>query len=222
MGSQVGDPLASEDQQSWKRKRCEEGSITAMQTKIDALRKDLAKLTWEYKMQKICETASQGPLGQNDSRDPSSIPPYRKRGSQVSLSNCADIICYMQAYGVLVCKQHHTAIVNLDKHLLRYHNVPALAQRQIVDCFSRLKALDPAEVKLPDKPAEAIEELGKPLTGLQCTTCVYITISKEQMRMHCKKDHQQAWKGDTSQLYSIVKVQSFFSTGGLQKYFKVR
>jgi hypothetical protein len=53
----------------------------------------------------------------------------------------------------------HTAIVSLDKHFSRYHNVPASARRQVVDCFSRLKALSSAEVKLPDKPAEAIEEL---------------------------------------------------------------
>jgi hypothetical protein len=173
-------------------------------------------------MQKICEAASQGPLGLNDSGEPSSVPLYRKRGSRVSLSNCASIICFMQAYGVLVCKQHHTAIVNLDKHLSRYHNVPDSARRQIVDCFSRLKVLDPAEVKLPDEPAEAIGELGKPLTGLQCKTCMHITVSKEQIRMHCKKNHNQAWKGDTSQLYSTIKVQSFFRTDGLQKYFRIR
>jgi hypothetical protein len=143
-------------------------------------------------MQEICEAASQGPLGRNDNREPSSVPLYRKRGSQVSLSNCASIICFMQAYGVLVCKQHHTAIVNLDKHLSQYYNVPASARRQIVDCFSRLKTLDPAEVKLPNEPAEAIEELRKPLPRLECQTCGYITTSREQIRMHCKKDHQQA------------------------------
>jgi hypothetical protein len=32
--------------------------------------------------------------------------------------------------------------------------------------LARHEALDPAEVKLPNEPAEAIEELGKPLTGL--------------------------------------------------------
>jgi hypothetical protein len=44
---------------------------------------------------------------------------------------------------------------------------------------ARHEALDPAEVKLPNEPAEAIEELGKPLTGLECKTCGYITISRE-------------------------------------------
>jgi hypothetical protein len=221
-GLQAGESVGEEDQQLRKRKRCEEGSRTATQEKIDALRIELAKLEREQQMQKICEAASQELLGQNDGGESSSIPSYRKRGSQVSLSNCASIICFMQAYSVLVYKQHHIAIVNLDKHLSRYHNVPASARKHIVDCSSRLKALDPAEVKLPDEPAEAIKELGKPLTGLQCKTCAYITISKEQVRMHCKKDHQQAWESDTSQMYSTVRVQSFFRTGGLQKYFRVR
>ena len=39
--------------------------------------------------------------------------------------------------------------------------------------------------------------------------------------MHCKKNHQQAWVGEKSLLYKTVKVQSFFRTGGLQKYFVV-
>jgi hypothetical protein len=71
---QVGDPAAREGQQSRKRKRCEEGSMTATQEKIDAMRKDLAKLEWEHQMQKICEAASQERLGQNDTRESSSVP----------------------------------------------------------------------------------------------------------------------------------------------------
>jgi hypothetical protein len=39
--------------------------------------------------------------------------------------------------------------------------------------------------------------------------------------MHCKKEHGQAWKGDTSVLYTRVKVQTFFRAGGLQQYFIV-
>lgn len=41
------------------------------------------------------------------------------------------------------------------------------------------------------------------------------------MRMHCKKDHQQSWIGDKSALYESIEVQTFFSGGGLQKYFVV-
>jgi hypothetical protein len=42
------------------------------------------------------------------------------------------------------------------------------------------------------------------------------------LQKHCKKEHRQAWKGDTSTLYKRVKVQTFFRTGGLQRYFVVR
>jgi hypothetical protein len=39
--------------------------------------------------------------------------------------------------------------------------------------------------------------------------------------MHYKKKHKQLWTGDKSLLYDTVKVQSFFRTSGLQKYFVV-
>lgn len=40
--------------------------------------------------------------------------------------------------------------------------------------------------------------------------------------MHVKKEHRQAWKGDTTTLYRRVQVQTFFATGGLQQYFTVK
>lgn len=168
------------------------GSISPTQRKINALRADLTSLEQKHKRQKICRVASQGALTQSNIRDQSFMPQYRKRGSQVSLSNCTDILCFLEDYGVFVCKQHHTAVVNLDKHLSQYHNVPASTRRQVVDCFSRLTPLAPAEIKLQDEPVQAIEELGKPLTRLQCKTCGYITINIDQTRMHCKRYYQQA------------------------------
>jgi ribosome-associated protein YbcJ (S4-like RNA binding protein) len=42
------------------------------------------------------------------------------------------------------------------------------------------------------------------------------------MRVHCKtKNHEQPWTGNKSALHEFVKVQTFFSSGGLQKYFIV-
>jgi hypothetical protein len=41
------------------------------------------------------------------------------------------------------------------------------------------------------------------------------------MKTHCRKSHQLSWTGEKSVLYSFVKVQTFFSSGGLQKYFIV-
>jgi hypothetical protein len=41
------------------------------------------------------------------------------------------------------------------------------------------------------------------------------------MRMHLKRDHEQAWEGEKSNLFTSVNVQTFFRNGGLQRYFIV-
>ena len=145
----------------------------------------------------------------------------RKQGLHLSLNNCDDVLCFLEDFSVLVCKEHHTAVVNLDTHLLQHHNVPAATRKQIVEHFSSFATVSPAEIELPDEPAQPIDELREPLDGLQCKTCSFITVNKDTMRMHCKKNHQQAWLGEKSLLYKAVKVQSFFRSGGLQKYFIV-
>jgi hypothetical protein len=144
-----------------------------------------------------------------------------KWARQLTVSNCNEVFCFLEDFSILVCKQHCTAIVSLDAHLRKHHAASATLRQQIVKCFNHFNTVTPSTVELPDEPAQAIEELGEPLDGAQCKTCRWITINKDQMRMHCKKKHQQAWTGDRSLLYSSVKVQSFFRTGGLQRYFIV-
>jgi hypothetical protein len=39
------------------------------------------------------------------------------------------------------------------------------------------------------------------------------------MKKHCYKLHNLSWTGNKNLLYKSVKVQTFFSSGGLQKYF---
>ena len=65
--------------------------------------------------------------------------------------------------------------------------MPAATRKQIVEHFSSFATVDPAEVALPDEPAQPIDKLGEPLDGLQCKTCSFITVNKDTMRMHCKK-----------------------------------
>lgn len=96
-------------------------------------------------------------------------------------------------------------------------------RREVVDCFTFAlnRPVNPGKIKLPEEPVKAIEQLGKPFTRLQCRICQYIVIDKDKLRRGCKKPHRLARVGDKSQLYSMVKVQTFFRTGGLQRYFKV-
>jgi hypothetical protein len=133
----------------------------------------------------------------------------------MSIEKWVDVFRFLDDYGVLVCRQHRTAVVNLDKHLRQQHVVSIQQRQQIVQHFSELALVDPDAVKLPEEPATPFEELGPPLDGLQCRTCRWRTTNSNQMRMHCKKNHQQSWTGDKSALYSSVKVQTFFSSEGL-------
>jgi hypothetical protein len=41
------------------------------------------------------------------------------------------------------------------------------------------------------------------------------------LQKHCKKEHKQAWGGETSTLYKKVEAQTFFRVDGLQRYFIV-
>ena len=163
-------------------------------------------------------TQQQSDLESNNKSNSSSTHQWPR---QLTISNCDNFFCFLEEYSVLVCKQHCTAIVSLDAHLRKYHAVSATLRRQIIERFSCFETVPPSEVENPDEPAQPIEELGKPLNGVQCKACRWITTNKDQMRMHCNKIHQQAWVGEKSLLYNTVKVQSFFRSGGLQKYFIV-
>lgn len=145
-----------------------------------------------------------------------------KWSRQLTLSNCDDVFCFLEDFGVIVCKQHRTAVVSLDAHLRKYHAASAALRRQILKRFSQFETVAPSAIELPDEPAQPMEELGNPLDGAQCETCSWITINKDEMRKHCKRNHEQVWVGEKSLLYKTVKVQSFFRTGGLQKYFIVK
>jgi hypothetical protein len=74
-------------------------------------------------------------------------------------------------------------------HLLQHHNVPAATQKQVIKHFSSFATVNPAEIELPDEPAQLIDELGEPLDRLQCETCSFITVNKDAIRINCKKTH---------------------------------
>jgi hypothetical protein len=76
----------------------------------------------------------------------------RKRGLQVSLDNCDDVLCFLQDFGVLICREHYTAVVNLNTHLLQHHGVPAATQKQVIGRFLHLTSVNPANITLSDEP----------------------------------------------------------------------
>jgi superfamily II DNA helicase RecQ len=147
----------------------------------------------------------------------------RGKENTLTIDNAEKYFCYLNEYMVLVCLEHATGIQNLDSHLRDYHVVPAKERRAVVEKYSGVAIEKADQVRLPSPMGQPIQELGKPLSGFQCTEvdCNYISINKVIFQTHCKKEHGLRWIGDTSELYTEVKVQSFFRTGGLQRYFVV-
>jgi hypothetical protein len=91
---------------------------------------------------------------------------------------------------VLVCKQHCTGIINLDRHLQEQHRTPIALRQQVVDYFSQFSTVDPSTIELPEQPALPVEELRAPLDSIKCKACSFITINKGNMKTHCKKSHK--------------------------------
>jgi hypothetical protein len=111
--------------------------------------------------------------------------------------------------------------VNLDRHLREHHATPIAQRRQVIERFLCFATVEPSAIELPEQPAQIIEELGTPLDGLLCRACSFITINRSNMKTHCREIHELSWAGDKDVLFRNVKVQAFFNSGGLQKYFIV-
>ena len=163
---------------------------------------------------------TRAPASQN-AESSNSSPPVHSTKQNTLLDNYDDTLCFLADFGVLVCRQHRSGVVNLNRHLLEQHATPAQVRKAVIQRFAQYKRVDPKNVKLPEQPAQLIEELGTPLDRLCCKICSFLTININAMRMHLKRDHEQAWKGEKSDLFTSVKVQTFFRNGGLQRYFIV-
>jgi hypothetical protein len=137
------------------------------------------------------------------------------------LENCNNTLYFLEDFRVLVYKQHYTAVVNLNTHLQEQHATPVKLRKQIIEHFSRYNIAEPKDIKLLEQPANLIKELRLLLYRLKYKACNFITINIDVMQTHCKKNYKQAWIGNISLLYNYIKVQIFFYTGGLQKYFVV-
>ena len=121
----------------------------------------------------------------------------------LSLDNIDRCFCYLADYRVLICKEHATAVQNIDRHLLKQHGVACAGRKDLVEYCRRFPLAAPRDVEVPLPLGPPIEELGRPLDGLQCRcsgNCRFITVSIVKLQIHCKKEHGQAWKGDTSAL----------------------
>lgn len=147
----------------------------------------------------------------------------RISNNRFTVEKAEEIFHYLQDFRVLICREHATAVQNLDTHLRDHHAVPADERNAITEKYSRWWIKKPAEVELPPPMRRPFKALGDPLDALRCISeeCGRITVNIDAFRKHCKKAHNILWRGDTSRLFEKVKVQTFFRTGEFRRYFTV-
>ena len=109
---------------------------------------------------------------------------------KLSKDNCNTVFSFLEQYSVLVCKQHCTAIINLDRHLQEQHKTLVVVRRQIVRYFLPLPTLNPSAIELLEQPAWLVQELGAPLDGMKCKACSFITINRGNMKTYYKTAHK--------------------------------
>lgn len=69
-----------------------------------------------------------------------------------------------------------------------------------------------------------IRALGEPVDALSYEEeeCGFISINHSVIGKHCNKMHGWKWKKEEPEHWHEVKVQTFFNSGGLRRYFIVR
>jgi hypothetical protein len=149
-----------------------------------------------------------------------------RRAPQAATSTATieEQIVYLPAYHVLVCKEHATAVQNIDTHLRVQHAVPPKRRAQIATVFRQHGwAQQPEDVTLPAPLGPPIPELGPPLDGLHCAEedCDFLTVHQDALRKHRKRKHNASWNAKDGVGYTAVKVQTFFQKHALRRYFVV-
>jgi hypothetical protein len=95
---------------------------------------------------------TRAPASQN-AESSNSSPPVHSTKQNTLLDNYDDTLCFLADFGVLVCRQHRSGVVNLNRHLLEQHATPAQVRKAVIQRFAQYKRVDPKNVKLPEQPA---------------------------------------------------------------------
>ncbi|KAM0710536.1 hypothetical protein Q7P35_002206 [Cladosporium inversicolor] len=144
-------------------------------------------------------------------------------GQQITVDNAYEWLEWHESYGVLICRSHRYAVKNLSYHLRDYHLGSTKEKNAVVQLLKRYRMRDPKEVVLPSPLQEPFVSLGKPSNAFVCNEpeCGYISINRNNVRIHCNKQHNWRSSAEEREHWHSVWVQTFFKSAGLQRYFTV-
>ena len=144
-------------------------------------------------------------------------------GLEIAIANVDEWLYYDSHYKVLVCRYHGYAVRNLATHLRLQHKVRSSERSAIEKRYGACELLEPAQVAIPPSLQAPLDWLGSPMRGFQCDEpgCSKISISRDEIRKHCYKEH--AWKStvDDPEHWHAVYVQTMFQSKAHRRYFVV-
>jgi superfamily II DNA/RNA helicase len=132
------------------------------------------------------------------------------------------LLHYDDEYQVLICTAHGYAIRNLDLHLRDEHAVPSAVRRIIAEKHASQPLAEPKRVRQPP-PGPPFDVLRPPVDALLCAEpgCGFASIQLTSVRSHCNKIHNWRSTRQSKTYWTSIKAQTFFTSGGLQRYFAV-
>ena len=144
-------------------------------------------------------------------------------GLEIVAGHADEWLYYDSRYRVLVCRYHGYAVRNLATHLRLQHKVRSSERAAIEKKFGACELLEPAQVTTPPTLQAPLDWLGAPMRGYLCDEpgCSKISISRDEIRKHCYKEH--AWKSnvDDPEHWHAVYVQTMFQSKAHRRYFVV-
>jgi Orsellinic acid/F9775 biosynthesis cluster protein D len=149
-----------------------------------------------------------------------------RRATTEQLQAAADAIIdrllyYDDRYQVLICREHRYAIRSLDTHLRSQHAVAAKFRRIIVDRHAPLPMAKPRDVRQPRPFGPPFDVLGPPADALLCKSCGFTSVQPTWIRRHCNTVHNWRSTAREKAHWTSIKAQTFFTAGGLQRWFAV-
>jgi len=130
---------------------------------------------------------------------------------------------YKADYRVLICKEHGYALRSLSTHLRDQHSIPAKARKAIVAKYNSYSLPGPKEIPLPPPFGRPFEALAAPVEAFLCDAeeCGFISKNRSVVAQHCNQAHGWRSSKKDPEHWTDVKVQTFFTRGGFQRYFTV-
>ena len=142
----------------------------------------------------------------------------------ITIENAKETLEWQPEYSILICRDHGYAIGSVAHHLRIYHSGTDNDKKAVVDLFSEHVLCSPKDVLLPPPLEQPFDALKKPQKGFICNEpeCERITVSRDEIRKHCNRDHYWKSSKEEREHWHQVWVQTFFISAGLQKYFTVQ